>query len=528
MDYINLIGGIMQMEKIVIVCCFDIKKMLTQRIHHLINFLSKKNVEVIVIYKGNSIQEVIDQQGNITYIALALEFVTMSRVIKYDKEYLKDILDKYFPFEIDIAYFNLPYSISLVDYFKDKCKVLVYDDVDYYSGYFSSEDYLSQSLFACEKYCIENVDIVINVSNGLKERRILEGFKNDSMFVIENGAHTHLYDTTVEKYENKMIYSGAIEINKGFNIALEGIKLLNEYGHYLELDVFGDGSYKEELIKRVTDLGLEEQIKIYTPITHEKLRRIMSKYKFGLLTVDYSIAYESASPIKLFEYMASGVITIGSDFGQIKEIINQHDVGITVKDGKTFASELSKLMTNKTRMESIKNNAIKASRNYSWDKLFEKLFDTIKERFSVTDENTKLKRIKLITELDNKYIFKVTKEINEIEKFYLDKIEKILNQCEERGCTRLYLYGAGEHTAMLLRYMKQFGPSKIIGLIDKNTQLQGQEQFGYKVFSFEECIDTCDAIIISSYAYEQEIYNQIIQTCVTNNIYLQGIYNDFN
>lgn len=70
---------------------------------------------------------------------------------------------------------------------------------------------------------------------------------------------------------------------------------------------------------------------------------------------------------------------------------------------------------------------------------------------------------------------------------------------------KVMIYGAGEHTAMLLGQppMKRV---HIMGLIDKNPRLKGLVRFGYSVHSPDALMDlNPDVILISSRAFEQQI-----------------------
>lgn len=90
----------------------------------------------------------------------------------------------------------------------------------------------------------------------------------------------------------------------------------------------------------------------------------------------------------------------------------------------------------------------------------------------------------------------------------------------------VYIYGAGMHTEELIKFVN-FLNYNVVGLIDKNKAKQGENIFGYKVYS-ENIIKNLknSIIIISSYAFQEEIYNEFKK--YDSNIELIKLYDKIN
>lgn len=99
-----------------------------------------------------------------------------------------------------------------------------------------------------------------------------------------------------------------------------------------------------------------------------------------------------------------------------------------------------------------------------------------------------------------------------IEKLLLEKIKN----------HSVIIYGAGEHTERLLSKIHS-QQLNIIGLVDRDKNKQGKSLWNLKVFSPEEIeILKPDYIIISSLAYEEEIYKEL--TNKYNDIIVYPVY----
>lgn len=74
---------------------------------------------------------------------------------------------------------------------------------------------------------------------------------------------------------------------------------------------------------------------------------------------------------------------------------------------------------------------------------------------------------------------------------------------------RVAVYGAGNHTEFLFRYTT-IEKCRVTGIVDSNSKKHGKKQMGYTIHSSDWISpETCDAVIISSRAFQEEIYNQI-------------------
>jgi len=85
----------------------------------------------------------------------------------------------------------------------------------------------------------------------------------------------------------------------------------------------------------------------------------------------------------------------------------------------------------------------------------------------------------------------------------------------------LYIYGAGEHTKVLLYSSPCY--SNILGIIDKDTKKHGTRMFGYPVVSVKSMMQSSAPIVISSQAFEREICAELT-ACVSESTKIYKLY----
>ncbi len=88
------------------------------------------------------------------------------------------------------------------------------------------------------------------------------------------------------------------------------------------------------------------------------------------------------SPLKLFEYMASGVPIVASDLPSIKEILRHDENAWLVRPGDplALAEGIRILLSDRNRAESLAKTAGKDVRSYTWEARAAQIIELIQEK----------------------------------------------------------------------------------------------------------------------------------------------------
>lgn len=125
--------------------------------------------------------------------------------------------------------------------------------------------------------------------------------------LLNNGVDKQFVDKDYNGLDRKnIIYVGAID--KRFD--WEAVAIIAELLPEIEIDIFGTGPVPSHLAPNIRYKGT---------IDYDTLPGIFRKYRFGLLPFNFTSTNHGRSPMKLWEYLASGLIVIAS---AVKEIID--------------------------------------------------------------------------------------------------------------------------------------------------------------------------------------------------------------
>jgi len=95
---------------------------------------------------------------------------------------------------------------------------------------------------------------------------------------------------------------------------------------------------------------------------------------------------------------------------------------------------------------------------------------------------------------------------------YISQLLNEKNREWEKNNSKIYIYGAGFHTATMFHYVMNDAEFNIVGLIDMDEKKEGKSFFGYRTYNakkLDDIVTDIDVIIISSYAFQEEIYKYL-------------------
>ena len=253
---------------------------------------------------------------------------------------------------------------------------VIYYTVDYTPKRFNN-NFLNNTYHQIDKFCINNADIVWNVSNKIVERRREQGLKDLRNLYVPNAPSFRvgkpLSASKVNRF-NIMMVTG-ITHSPAFTMVIDAISELVEKYSKIKLSLIGAGSYEDELKRKVKNSKLKGHVEFLGQLDHEKLLNTLPKGGLGLAiyTTDYSWVNYGDS-MKAREYLLSGLPTIITNVVSTGDDIKKYDAGFVVKPNKkAIQNAIAKLMQNKKVWESKRNNALKLAKDQDIDKIFDKV-----------------------------------------------------------------------------------------------------------------------------------------------------------
>jgi len=260
-----------------------------------------------------------------------------------------------------------------------------------------------------ENLILKNASLIVCVSDELKNQLIKRGFCSKKVFYCSNGVDVNKFeDLKVNKILSKSLkldnhkvigFVGTFGPWHGIDLLCESIIDFNKNNlkHEVKFLLVGDGSlrkFAEDNLTAFDNVVFTGKVHFQDITDYLNLCDILiSPHK-----LPSSEKVFIGSPTKLFEYLAMKKIVIGTDLGQIKEIISpaidftkspknikitKQEVGIiTSQTPSSLAESINFALENFDKLEFLKENSYrKVISEYTWKKKVNLILNTFYESY---------------------------------------------------------------------------------------------------------------------------------------------------
>lgn len=246
---------------------------------------------------------------------------------------------------------------------------------------------------------LQKANLIIVVSQVLKDQLINLGIEDKKVFVNPNGVDPDKYSPTVDgsiirrKYsiQSDTIIIGFIGTFGAWHgaekLAEAFVNLINKDKNYtkkLRLLLIGDGIKMKEVSSIIRSAGVEDLCILTGTIPQEYGPEYLAAC--DILVSPHVPNPDNTpffgSPTKLFEYMAMGKGIVASNLYQIGEILTHKETAFMVKPGDIddLVLGLEELINNKPLREYLGHNARReVLKNYTWEIHANKIISKINE-----------------------------------------------------------------------------------------------------------------------------------------------------
>ena len=228
-----------------------------------------------------------------------------------------------------------------------------------------------------------NLKIIV-ISQGLKDDFINFGIQESNLLIARDGADLDLFniEMTKEEARNKhglpldkkiVMYSGHLFEWKGANTLLETAKLISNFEFRISnsddiLFVFVGGTYYDvqKFKQRAKDLN---NVLILSHKPYDQIPALLKAADVLVLpnSSKEEISNRYTSPLKLFEYMASGRPIVASSLPSITEILNyENAVLVKPDDAHSLMEGVRKLLDDSLFGVELAKKGFEDVQNYTW------------------------------------------------------------------------------------------------------------------------------------------------------------------
>lgn len=290
--------------------------------------------------------------------------------------------------DFDVYHCHEPGSLLVCTLLKlMKRNKLVYDAHEHYPSLMSEDSIFpkiskrSISFFVdtCEKFLCASADCIITVNHSLEERfrniketTILFNVPKLDIFTLSNPAIR----------SRRIVYAGNVSRKRGLDkLLLSMPQIVNKF-HDVELLVVGKISDSKEFEKWVhsytEDHSLIQNFRVTGWVPHTKVVEYIEKSDIGIILFQPTYYNNIIGlPNKLFEYMACGIPVVGSNFPEIRKVVEGSECGLLVDptNVQEIKDAILWLLEHPDEAKQMGKNGRSATEElYNWEKMELRLF----------------------------------------------------------------------------------------------------------------------------------------------------------
>lgn len=272
-------------------------------------------------------------------------------------------------------------------------KPVIFDVHEHYPNAIMSKVYLRKFIKIPIRIIYEVIEkISLQFLSGIiyTTKEIGERYKKYKSCKIENYPPLSLFKASDLnlKDESLMLYLGGITEIRGIRQLIQGFGLVakqNPQARLVFVGGFESRRFEQEIYDLVNELGLENHLQFHGKVPYEEIQKYMAAASIGIIPYLPEPNHLVCLPNKLFEYMASGIAVVASDFPHYREVIENSGAGQLIDPTKpeSIAEGILKLMENQSQTVLKQQKGKAMFRDvYNWEQEEKKLLKFYKELIS--------------------------------------------------------------------------------------------------------------------------------------------------
>lgn len=231
---------------------------------------------------------------------------------------------------------------------------------------------------------------IVTISQGLKNFFATRGVNRDKITVIPDGVDTKQFLTSLSQKEAReklglpqedkiVMYTGHLYDWKGTETLILASLLIMNTKVYLVGGTDTDILRVRESFDKTPSVLSNLEVEVVGRKPHEEIPLWLAAADVLVLpnTKTSTISALYTSPLKLFEYMASGRPIVASDVPSTREVLSEEDAFWYVPDSPVSLADTVRRALNDPDARTMAERVKEKAQDYDWQKRAEKILDTI-------------------------------------------------------------------------------------------------------------------------------------------------------
>ncbi len=171
----------------------------------------------------------------------------------------------------------------------------------------------------------------------------------------------------------KLVYTGILNFERKLMSLCKAVEQANREGMKFHLCLVGEGTEMEDL--RKFSLNTEGRVQLVPRIPHEEIPELLARVHIGTLPFPDFVQFRVSSPIKLFEYMASGLPLLATRIDCHIDVIGNRPIVFWAESSAEtdLVMALRQIWDHRSELKRMGEAAAVAAAEWTWETSAQKL-----------------------------------------------------------------------------------------------------------------------------------------------------------
>jgi len=243
-----------------------------------------------------------------------------------------------------------------------------------------------------ERTMVKLADTVSVASRSLREIALNAGLPNSKIFDAPVGANLDVFNPEIDGTEARtslgiaandplVLYSGQLNVGAYAELFVMAAGTVLQDMPNTQFAVVGSGDSATAARELAEEKGMS--IHFTGMVPHEDVPKYLAAADIGVATFEDNAIVRAKSPLKIAEYMASGLPIVASDVGEVSRMVGDAGILVPPGNGQAVGENILRLLQDRNRMMQLGKMARQRAESiYNWDKTADNLIRAYEKAIS--------------------------------------------------------------------------------------------------------------------------------------------------
>jgi len=203
--------------------------------------------------------------------------------------------------------------------------------------------------------------------------------ENKKISIIPNGIDLAFFDIQERGKEKIILFLGAMYHHRGIDFLLKTVKKVSKEIPDVKFVLIGEGPEKEKLEEIVRKEKISNYVIFKGWIDRKQIPKELSNASIGIGPLKLTTVTQNALPIKVLEYMVSGLPIIALKGTLPSNVLLDKENGFFVDNVNTLSEKLIELLNDFELNTKMGNKSIQMAQKFSWENIVNQIIEIQKK-----------------------------------------------------------------------------------------------------------------------------------------------------